>query len=168
MKAAASVLLIEDEPLVRNTVVELLTSDGYTTSEAGTLAVARGMLGLPAPDVVLLDLQLPDGNGLDFIPELKETWPETTVIVMTGHGSVANAVDAMQRGAHNFVQKPMHPDELSLILRQSMKTSRLVQRVEDQRQRVTECGIEEYERPGDLPPRFRIAIRFVDAKEGTQ
>jgi len=141
--AKTSVLLVEDEPLVRNTVVELLSGEGYMTSEAGSLAVARGMLRQPAPDLVLIDLQLPDGNGLDLIPEIRKSWPDTTVIVMTGHGSVENAVEAMRRGAHNFVQKPMHPDELSLILRQTMKTSRLVRRAEDQRQRESErCGFD--------------------------
>jgi len=123
--------MIEDEPIVRSALRAQLSRDGYTLEEAEDLAQARARLRADPVDVVLLDMQLPDGHGLDFLPLLRREWPDTPVIVMTGHGSIEAAVDAMRRGAVNFIQKPLDFDALRVCLEQAIETGRLRQRTSD-------------------------------------
>ena len=64
------------------------------------------------PDVVLLDVKLPDADGLDLLPKIKKRWPETEVIVLTGHGTISMAVESGRRGAYNFLSKPFENEKL--------------------------------------------------------
>jgi len=123
--------MIEDEPMVRSALRAQLTKDGYALEEATDLAAARTRLKSDPVDVVLLDMQLPDGHGLDFLPLLRREWPDTPVIVMTGHGSIEIAVNAMRKGAVNFIQKPLNFEELRDCLNQAFETGRLLQRTSD-------------------------------------
>ena len=123
--------MIEDEPIVRSALHAQLSRDGYALEEAENLAQARSRLAGEPVDIVLLDMQLPDGSGLDFLPLLRREWPGTPVIVMTGHGSIEAAVDAMSRGAVNFIQKPLNFAALRASLEQAIETGRLMQRTND-------------------------------------
>jgi DNA-binding NtrC family response regulator len=127
--------MIEDEPVVRSALRAQLSSQGHTVDEAERLAAARDLLPHAPPDVVLLDVQLPDGDGIDFLLEIRREWPDTPVIVMTGHGSIESAVEAMRRGAVNFIQKPIHLDELTVSLDQAVETGRLRIRASEEFQR---------------------------------
>src|SRR6185369_8078285 len=73
----------------------------------------------------LLDLNLPDGNGLDFIAEVRETQPGTAIIVITGKGDIPSAVEAMRRGADHFLSKPVNMGELEIFLRKSLEVGGL-------------------------------------------
>ncbi|MHC4937476.1 MAG: sigma-54-dependent transcriptional regulator [Planctomycetota bacterium] len=137
------VLLIEDEPVVRSALRNQLVRQGYQVEEADLAAKARRRADGSAPALVLLDLQLPDGHGLDLLPHLRLQWPETPVIVMTGHGSIEIAVEAMRQGAANFVQKPINFGELSIAIDQAIETSKLRARVaEDQNRASQKYGFE--------------------------
>jgi DNA-binding NtrC family response regulator len=137
------VLLVEDEPVVRSALRNQLVRQGYEVEEADLAAKARRRADGPAPALVLLDLQLPDGHGLDLLPHLRLQWPETPVIVMTGHGSIEIAVEAMRQGAANFVQKPINFGELSIAIDQAIETNRLRVRVaEDQNRASQRFGFE--------------------------
>jgi DNA-binding NtrC family response regulator len=105
------VLIVDDETSLRELLVAAL-SEYYEVAEAETGAELHKFFFQPAPDVVLLDVQLPDANGLDLLPQLKKSWPETEVIVLTGHGSVSMAVEAGRRGAYNFLSKPFEGEKL--------------------------------------------------------
>jgi len=132
------VLIVDDEPLVLRVLEEQFREDCFRTETAEDLRSLRQRLAGPPPSLVLLDLQLPDGNGIDMLPRLRAAWPGTAVIVMTGHGSVSGAVRAMQLGAFNYVQKPFVGIELSLASRQAIETMRLQQRAEYDRIRNME------------------------------
>jgi DNA-binding NtrC family response regulator len=133
-----SILIVDDEAIVRRALREQLKEEGYEAEEAKNVAEAQERLKQPGPSLVLLDLQLPDGNGLDLIPLVRSHWPQTPSIVMTGHGSVETAVRAIKMGAFSYLQKPLNPEELTVVLRQAIETNRLVQRAEDQRRREAE------------------------------
>jgi DNA-binding NtrC family response regulator len=105
------ILIVDDETELRELLVTVL-EEQYDVSQAETAAELQKNFFQNAPDVVLLDVQLPDANGLDLLPQLKKSWPETEVIVLTGHGTVAMAVEAGRRGAYNFLSKPFETEKL--------------------------------------------------------
>ena len=80
--------------------------DSYQISEADTGAALKQAFARPQPDVILLDIKLPDADGLDLLPQIKKQWPETEVIVLTGNATFEAAVEATKRGAYHFLNKP--------------------------------------------------------------
>ena len=136
--AKATILIVDDELMVRRALSAQLESEGYAVEEAESLGATRARLRSPPPSLVLLDMNLTDGDGLDLLPTLRAQWPEAAVIVMTGHGSVESAVRAIKSGAFSYLQKPLNPDELAVQLRQALDTNRLVQRAADETQRNVE------------------------------
>lgn len=113
------VLLVEDLVDFRD-LLKTILSDTYAVSEAGTAVELKDAMTRPQPDVILLDLQLPDANGLDLLPQLKKQWPETEVIVLTGNASYEAAVEATKLGAYHFIKKPSDPGEIRLMMERAM------------------------------------------------
>ncbi|MGQ0614367.1 MAG: sigma-54-dependent transcriptional regulator [Planctomycetaceae bacterium] len=133
-----TVLIVDDEPLIERTLKAQLLAEGYPSESFGSLASLRTRLAAPPPSLVLLDLHLPDGNGIDILPNVRAQWPETPIIVMTGHGSVESAVRAMRMGAYSYVEKPFNPEALSVIVRQALDTSRVLRHAEEEQRRNAE------------------------------
>lgn len=100
------VLVIDDEEVVQDVMKMLLESIGLEVVPSYNLLDASDMIKDREFDLVLLDLRLPDGNGLDFIPVLKENLPQTPIIVLTAYGTVESAVKAIKDGAFDFIEKP--------------------------------------------------------------
>ena len=133
-----SILMVDDEPAVLFGYGRYFAKTGYETAEALSLADARKAIQTRRFDAVLLDLNLPDGNGLDWIRSLREEYPDIAVIVITGQGDIPTAVEAMRLGADNFLVKPVDMDGLHVFLRKSLELSalrradRLMQRLKKQ------------------------------------
>jgi DNA-binding NtrC family response regulator len=107
----AKVLIVDDEKDLRELLASVL-EEYYEVAQAGTAAALRQTFAQDAPDVILLDVKLPDGYGLDLLPQIKKNWPDTEVIVLSGHGTVTMAVEAGRRGAYNFLTKPFENEKL--------------------------------------------------------
>ncbi len=122
---ARTILMIDDEPAVLFGYARYFKQAGFATVEAGTLAEARQAARTRRFDAVLLDLNLPDGNGLEWIRDLRTDQPEAAIIVITGRGDVPTAVEAMRRGADNFLVKPVDMDGLAVSLGKSLELSAL-------------------------------------------
>jgi len=105
------VLIVDDDRDLRS-VLSVLFEDEYQVAEAESGAALQKLLTADAPDVVLLDVKLPDADGLDLLPQLKKRWSETEVIVLTGYDDVSMAVEAGKRGAYNFITKPFENNKL--------------------------------------------------------
>jgi len=99
------VLVVDDQADIRGLLTVVLEQE-YAVTEADSGAALQKAFGQEQPDVVLLDVKLPDADGLDLLPQIKKRWPDTEVIVLTGHGTFAMAVEATRRGATNFLSKP--------------------------------------------------------------
>jgi DNA-binding NtrC family response regulator len=98
-----------------------LTGTGYSITTAANLQMAKQCVADNGFDAVLLDLQLPDGNALSWIPELKKTHPDLPVVVLTGTGDVPTAVKAMKSGAENYLTKPVETDNLEMTIRTALE-----------------------------------------------
>jgi DNA-binding NtrC family response regulator len=122
--SAGSVLIIDDEAAIRESLQTLLELDGYEVdcAENGEAGLAR--LADRQFDLVLLDLALPDRNGLDLLADIHQTTPDLAVIMITAYGTVENAVRAMQFGATNFVQKPWDNEKLLADVRAAVARHR--------------------------------------------
>ena len=112
-----TILVVDDEAEIREWVKLVLGDDQYLFTEAQDLASLRGSLGGPAPGVVILDLKLTDGHSLAVLPELKQKWPASKVIILTGYGTVEAAEEAYKVEPELFVQsKPFDPDTLRALV----------------------------------------------------
>ncbi|HVY71760.1 MAG TPA: sigma 54-interacting transcriptional regulator, partial [Verrucomicrobiae bacterium] len=122
-----SILIVEDELLLRKQLAATLERLGTDVTQAASLDQARKFLERLSADFVLLDVNLPDGSGLDLLKE-KAISASTSVIVMTAHGGVAGAVEAIKLGAVDYLVKPFDPGELPLVIqraRRAAKSARL-------------------------------------------
>jgi DNA-binding NtrC family response regulator len=119
MKAA--VLLVDDNESILLLYRRHLTMAGYDVHSAGTLAMAREAVLARRFDAMLLDLNLPDGSGLDFVSEVRAADPSVAIVVITGNADVPVAVEAMRRGADNFLMKPVDMEALKLFLQKGLE-----------------------------------------------
>jgi DNA-binding NtrC family response regulator len=122
--SAGSVLIIDDEAAIRESLETLLEMEGYEVQSAATADEGLTRIGDRPYDLVLLDLSLPDRNGIDLLAELHHTDPQLAVIMITAYGTVENAVKAMQAGAANFVQKPWDNEKLLADIRAAVARHR--------------------------------------------
>ena len=118
-------LLVDDEESFRKLVGKELARAGYAVETAGTLDEARRLLAQKAFHLVLLDVRLPDGSGLDLLSEIKEISPTTAVIMLTAYGTVQEAIRALKDGAHDFLTKPCKLGELEAVLEKALQRQSL-------------------------------------------
>ncbi|AST35469.2 Fis family transcriptional regulator [Ralstonia solanacearum] len=109
------ILIVEDDASARAALGELVSAEGFTTAQAGSLRDARIQISRHSPDAVLIDLVLPDGNGMDLLEDIP-SHSGTEIIVMTGHASVETAVEALRMGAADYLVKPVNFQRLKSIL----------------------------------------------------
>ncbi|MDQ8161575.1 MAG: sigma-54 dependent transcriptional regulator [Gemmatimonadota bacterium] len=124
-----SVLVIDDDESVRSTLVEFFETFGYTARGAATATEGRRLAAEHAPDVVLLDLRLPDADGIRALEALRADDPELAVIVLTGFADVRTAVQAMQHGAADLLEKPVDLERLAAAVARAAERGRLRQEV---------------------------------------
>ncbi len=122
MPLKEKILIVDDDPFIRLALAEALRSWEYEPVEAATVAAAETLLADIEPAVALLDIDLPDGSGLDVLKNIRETNPETIAIMVTGNVDVPNVIAALRGGAHDFIGKPIKLEELRITLRNSLET----------------------------------------------
>ena len=132
-------LLVDDDPEALEWLSELAKADGFTVSQADSLRAARIHLSRLQPDLLLTDLQLPDGKGMDLINDL-ETRESTEVVLITGHASVESAVEALRLGATDYMVKPVDVERLKAILRRVPRTGELRQEIGELRDELRKLG----------------------------
>jgi two-component system, NtrC family, response regulator AtoC len=130
----ATVLVVDDEPLIRWALVNRLKEEGYRTAEAGTASEAVA-LHREGVDLMLLDFALPDANGLEVLTQVKQTDPDTLVIMLTANIEVGTAVAAMKQGAFHYANKPFDLDEIMLLVEKALETTQLRREVRTLRAR---------------------------------
>jgi two-component system, NtrC family, response regulator AtoC len=151
------ILIVEDELLFARAVAKHLGKSDFECECAGSLTDARAFFKQFQPDLVLLDMRLPDGNGLDLIAELIEK--NISVIVMTAYGELADAVQAIKLGADDYLKKPIDLDELLLVIQKNEKKSALQESVDYSKQRNSHAS-EGIELIGDSPAMQSVRMQI--------
>jgi two-component system, NtrC family, response regulator AtoC len=133
LNQAKKILIVEDEVLFARAVQKHLQKAGFECEHAENLVDARAITKQFSPDFVLLDMRLPDGNGLDLLPELASSG--MAVIVMTAYGDISDAVNAIKLGAIDYLKKPIDLEDLLLSVKKNEKTATLKTSLDYSRQR---------------------------------
>jgi DNA-binding NtrC family response regulator len=123
--AKEKILVVDDDQMIRWTFSEALRGWGYIPLEAATVASGLAAFEAELPSAVLLDIDLPDGSGLDVLREIKALHPEAVVIMITANVLVANTIEALRGGAYDFIGKPVNLEELRVTIRNGMEAHEL-------------------------------------------
>ena len=130
------ILIIDDERPILMTLEALLTRRGYEVETASTASAGFKMLRAKSPALVLLDLQLPDAQGLETLDQIKTEFPNVQVIILTAHDSLSNAIESIKRGAYHFISKPYAPEELLSLVDQALEKQSLLRETAELRQKT--------------------------------
>jgi two-component system, NtrC family, response regulator AtoC len=123
--AKQKVLVVDDEGMIRWSLKEALRGWGYEPIEAGTIAGALAAFETERPAAVLLDINLPDGSGLDALKEIKNRQPHAVVIMITGNVLIEDTIAALRGGAYDFIGKPINLNELQVTIRNGLEADQL-------------------------------------------
>src|SRR6267143_1516999 len=130
------VLIIDDERPVLMTLEALLKRHGYHVDTAATASQGLKLLRSKPSTLVLLDLQLPDADGLETLDQIKTQVPQTQVIILTAHDSLHNAIESIKRGAYHFISKPYAPEELLSLVEKALEKQFLLREAEKLREKT--------------------------------
>jgi two-component system nitrogen regulation response regulator NtrX len=123
----SDILIVDDERDIRELISEILIDEGYTTRLAGTSEDAMREITSQPPGLLILDIWLKDSDmdGIDILKKVKSEYLEVPVVIISGHGNIEIAVAAIKQGAYDFIEKPFNIDQLLVVIRRAMETSRL-------------------------------------------
>src|SRR5438094_3826476 len=130
------ILIVDDERPILLTLEALLGRYGYQVETAATAAVGLKLLKTKPPALVLLDLQLPDAEGLQMLDQIKSEFPDTPVVILTAHDSLNNAIESIKRGAYHFISKPYAPEELLSLVEKALEKQSLLRETAELRQKT--------------------------------
>src|SRR4030043_8602 len=120
------ILVIDDGESIRDSMSQVLLKEGYRITTAASGQEGLELFGAEAFQVVFVDLKLPGTTGLQVLSRIKEAGPETPVIIITGYASIESAVEAMKRGAFDYMTKPFTPEELRVITKRALDGRKLL------------------------------------------
>jgi DNA-binding NtrC family response regulator len=121
-----NILVVDDDRIILDSLCEFLSLEGFQTSGAETLKGAVAALQRQSYSLVIADINLPDGNGFDLLDIVREDYPQTVVVVITGYGTIESAVKAIKRGAYDYLTKPIVDDDLRLAVERAIKQQSLM------------------------------------------
>ncbi|HSW39908.1 MAG TPA: sigma-54 dependent transcriptional regulator [Acidobacteriota bacterium] len=134
---SARILVVDDEVNIREALGALLESDGYETAAAASIQEAMDLIHENYYDLVISDLRMKDGSGLELISHLREISPATEIIILTAYGTVEGAVEAMKLGAYDYLSKPVDRKRLGLLMEKALEKQRLYNENRNLRRRLS-------------------------------
>src|SRR5205085_758668 len=139
-KTKGRILIVDDELVVRDSLGKWFTSEGYTARPASGAREALEIIQQTEFDIALIDIKMPGMDGMELQARLREADPDLTVIIMTGYASVDTAVQALKRGAYDYITKPVDPDELSHLVSNALEHKRVRHEVARLRENLQEIA----------------------------
>jgi len=140
MRQPATLLVVDDERAVRMMLEAALRAQGYRVQSAGSCGDARELLSGEEFDLVLLDLQLGDTDGIEILREIKQAWPATEVILLTAHGSINSAISALRHGAFDYLLKPAQVNDIRERVERGLEQRRTAQQRSELLQRISDSA----------------------------
>ena len=155
----SDILIVDDERDIRELISDILQDEGYATRLAGNSEECMAAVAQQPPGLLVLDIWLKDSNmdGIDILKTVKRDYPDVPVIIISGHGNIEIAVAAIKQGAYDFIEKPFNIDQLLVVIRRAMETSRLRR----ENQALKRRGAEPAEMLGQSPG-FRALLGKLD------
>jgi DNA-binding NtrC family response regulator len=132
------VLIVDDEEKIRKVLTRLLEDEDYNVKSVENGQKAISILVSYKPDIILMDQNMPGLNGIDALVTIKEKYPSITIIIITAHGEVSLAVDAIKKGAYDYLEKPFDNDKLLLLIKRATDHQRLTIEISDLKRKLTE------------------------------
>ncbi|MBN1769537.1 MAG: sigma-54-dependent Fis family transcriptional regulator [Prolixibacteraceae bacterium] len=133
----AKILVIDDERAIRNTLKDILEYEKYEVELAANANEAQEHVKNSEFDVILCDIKMPDTDGIELLPHLVEKQPDAPVVMISGHGNIDTAVEAIKKGAYDFIEKPLDLNRLLITIRNAMDKSTLVNETKTLRKKVS-------------------------------
>jgi putative two-component system response regulator len=155
-----TLLIVDDEVAIRTLLCRKLSKEGYQCKEAGAAEQALNMLASNPIALVMLDIKMPDKSGIELLPEIKASYPDTPVIMATAVTDMNVAIECLKQGADDYICKPFNLDEVSLAVKRSLEKRRLQLEIREYQQYLEE-KVEE--QTGDIRKLFLGAIEALVA-----
>src|SRR6185295_5236345 len=135
--AQKSILVADDDASIRSLLRQLLTDEGYSITEAATGTEVVSQVSESSPDLVIMDVRMPELDGIEALPKVKQASPKTSVLIMTAFGSSNAAIKAMELGAFDYITKPFELDKISHTVKRAFDYQDLAQEVEVLRDEIS-------------------------------
>ncbi len=132
----AKILVIDDERAIRNTLKEILEYESYSVDLAENANQALKTIKQTEYDIILCDIKMPDIDGIELLPQITEIQPDASIIMISGHGNIDTAVEAIKKGAYDFIEKPLDLNRLLITIRNGLDKSNLVVETKKLRKKV--------------------------------
>ena len=124
-----NILVVDDDPSLRRVLQVQLEQEGYEVAVAASAQQTLSVLQLRPFDLLITDLKMPGMSGLELLKQARSQYPQTIIMMLTAFGTVDTAVEAMKAGAYDYLTKPVHPDEMSVVVRRALEHVHLVEQV---------------------------------------
>ena len=134
---AQTILVIDDERAIRNTLKDILSFEGFEVEEAADGAEGLEMIKAKDYNCILCDVKMPKMDGIEVLEQVKELKPDIPFVVISGHGNIETAVDAVKKGAFDFISKPPDLNRLLITIRNAMDKKSLVTETKQLRKRIS-------------------------------
>jgi DNA-binding response OmpR family regulator len=165
-RATARILIVDDEEAVRASLCEALAQEGRIIEEAASGQEALDVLSLSPFELVLTDIRMDEVSGLDLLARIKDRWPDTVVILLTGHASLDSAIQALRRGAHDYLIKPASIHEVRSSVREGLDKRQEAIRRRDLLTRLREDILELSREPGEEAVPSHATEPLPEVEEG--
>lgn len=132
-----AILIVDDDTIILDSLCEFLKIEGYHTTGAASIAQAREKLAEHSFSLVITDVNLPDGDGFEILETIQQDYPRTVVIMITGYGTIESAVEAIKKGAYDYLTKPIIDDDLLLAVERAIRQQSLMSENQQLRQQLT-------------------------------
>ncbi|MEK9642361.1 MAG: response regulator, partial [Paracoccaceae bacterium] len=121
------ILIVDDERDIRELIADILEDEGFSARKVGTADDCMREVMTAPPNLLILDIWLKDSDmdGIDILKRVKKEFPNIPVVIISGHGNIEIAVAAIKQGAYDFIEKPFNIDQLLVVIKRAMETSRL-------------------------------------------
>ena len=133
----SNILIIDDEKAIRKTLIEILSFEGYKIDEAGDGVEGLAKFSEKKYDVVLCDIKMPKMDGIEFLEKAKLQDPEVSIVIISGHGDIDTAVDAVKKGAYDYISKPPDLNRLLITIRNAAEKKHLVEQTTKLRRKTS-------------------------------
>ncbi len=138
MYMSQKILIVDDEQKIRLILTQILKDEGFTVQDVGSGKSAIENVDNLLPDLILMDQNMPGMNGIETMEEIKSRHPEITIIILTAFGSIPLAVEAIKKGAYDYIAKPFDNDELLLLIQRALEHRRLTEEVSHLKKQLQE------------------------------